>query len=185
MKKKILIKGSKVHDVGYKLFLMDLADSIGIQNFDADNLKEDNKEILRVLVEASEEEVKNFFNSVKVNFPHNAKVDSVNLEDLEDYNKYIRSTESFRSAFSASQLSKIAQAGVMMLKEIKVVGEKVDAVGEKVDNGFEKMHQNFNHLDVKYDKMSEKMDSIDNTLKELTKAILKLVEKKIIKTNLL
>jgi hypothetical protein len=31
-------------------------------------------------------------------------------------------------------------------------------------------------MDVKYDKVSGKMDSIDNTLRELTKAILKLAE---------
>jgi len=62
--------------------------------------------------------------------------------------------------------------------KVDAVGSKVDAVGSKVDALRDETKQDFGMMDTKYDKISDKMDSIDNTLKELTKAILALVEKK-------
>ncbi len=75
MKKKITIKGKKVHDVGYRLFLMDVADEFEIENFDAKNLEEDGKEVVTVKIESSEENRNNFINFVKTNFPEHAEVD--------------------------------------------------------------------------------------------------------------
>jgi len=50
MKKKILIFG-KVHNVGYRSFLLDYADYLFIRNFDAQNIFIGSKEALNVLIE--------------------------------------------------------------------------------------------------------------------------------------
>lgn len=64
------------------------------------------------------------------------------------------------------------------------IGERLDTAGtllykslEKQDQMREDMNQNFSTLRQDYGKISDKIDSMDQTLKELTKAILKLAEK--------
>jgi len=63
-------------------------------------------------------------------------------------------------------------------KKVDNAGAKVDNVGTRVENLADTTHGDFNGMDVKYDRVSDKMDSIDHTLRELTKAILKLAENK-------
>jgi len=134
IKKKILIKGGKVHDVGCRLFLMNLAGKLRIENFDADNVYEDGKQCVKVLVGSSESNVEKFFNiaSEKENFPKHAKVDSVKIED---YDGWINSLESFRSGFNSQQLSKIAGAGIGMV----ALQEKILNVQEQMAGTQERM----------------------------------------------
>jgi len=60
VKKKVIIKGGKVHDVGYRLFLMNLAGKLEIERFDADNILANGKQCVEVLVESSENKIKKF-----------------------------------------------------------------------------------------------------------------------------
>jgi len=186
MKKKILIKGRIVHDVGYRLLLMNSAEDLRIENFDAKNVKEDGKQVVRVLVESSGDNVNKFLGFVedKENRPERAKVDSV---DVVGYDGYVRPLESFRLGFMAYQQQKFANAGVGLLKEVKEFRkescgkqgqmlEKQDQTIVSINRLDDDTTQNFNRMNVKYDKVSEKMDAIDDTLKELTKAILKLAK---------
>ncbi|MDW7990293.1 MAG: acylphosphatase, partial [Archaeoglobaceae archaeon] len=53
---KITIKG-KVHGVGYRIFLLEEADSLFIPCFDAKNVKIDGKEALIVLVDGEKEQL--------------------------------------------------------------------------------------------------------------------------------
>ncbi len=111
IKKKIIIKGQKVHDVGYRLFLLDEAEDRLIPFLSVKNIR--NKEqIVEVLACGEEDRVENFIEYVKNNFPDDAKVISVSVEDYEGD---IRTIESFSRSFSISQLSKIARTGVAML----------------------------------------------------------------------
>ena len=105
VKKKILIKGEKVHDVGYRLYLMNLAGKLEIEKFDADNIYEDGVQCVEVLVGSSKSKIDKFFDIVnkKENYPVHAKVDSA---ETEDYDSDIQSLESFRSGFIAYQQQK-------------------------------------------------------------------------------
>lgn len=167
-KKKILIKGDKVHDIGYRLFLMNIADGIGIENFDAENLKEDGVQVVMVLIESTENNINEFFNHIKEDFPPDAKVNSTGIED---YGKRVKPLESFRSGFMAAQQQKFAVAGVGLLNEVKEFrresGEKQDqtisevkAAGSKVDNLTATTQDNFNTLNTKYDVISQNMNRI-------------------------
>lgn len=111
IKKKIIIKGPKVHDVGYRLFLLDEAEERLIPFFSVKNIR--NKEqAVEVLASGEENRVERFIDFVKNNFPDDAEVNSVSAEDYEGD---IRTIESFSRSFSISQLSKIARTGVAML----------------------------------------------------------------------
>ncbi|ODS37590.1 hypothetical protein BEH94_10220 [Candidatus Altiarchaeales archaeon WOR_SM1_SCG] len=130
MKKKIFIKGMKVHDIGYRLFLMNSAEDLGIENFDAKNIKQDGKQCVKVLIESSEDNVNRFidFAKDKENRPEHANVDSV---DIQDYTDEIKSFESFRTGFMAEQQYKFVNVGHGMLNEMK--GVKTETKGMRTE----------------------------------------------------
>ena len=112
IKKKIIIKGQKVHDVGYRLFLLDEAESRLIPFLSVKNIRAVMQEV-EVLAGGEEDRVERFIEFVKTNFPDDAEMDSVSVDDYEGD---IRTIESFSRSFSISQLSKIARTGIAMLK---------------------------------------------------------------------
>ena len=129
VKKRILIKGRKVHDVGYRLFLMDLAEEFGIEKFYAKNAMKNGVEVVEVLIECSEIDAEKIFNFVREDFPVHVAVDSI---DMEDYDGIIRSLDSFKSTFMASQLSKIAQSGIELWVSTRSNFEKLNASYGKI-----------------------------------------------------
>ena len=128
--KEIAIKG-KVHDVGYRLFLLSEAESIFIDKFDARNVLVEGDQRLIVRVEGVEERIKRFIVFAESNYPPGASVESV---EVKDYGEEVRSIDSFRQSLMVSQLTKMAQAGVGMLKKqeetIKVIKEESEKTRE-------------------------------------------------------
>jgi acylphosphatase len=114
-KRKILIKGPKVHSVGYRAFLLDEAEALFIPNFSARNIKNET-EIVEVLVGGTKEKIDIFIKFVENNYPDDAEVADISVED---YDGDIRTIEAYSRSFSASQLSKIAVSGVALLKNQK------------------------------------------------------------------
>jgi acylphosphatase len=147
--------------VGYRLFLIDMAESFEFENFYAVNAKKDKKQIVKIYLEHSERSVMDFFNEVKQNFPAAAQVDSV---DMEEYEGQVKTLISFRSAFMTYQLSKIANTGVGI---INVQGQTLTEPrafrkesGEKQDKMLEKQDQTLNVLkDIKSDTSQIKSDT--------------------------
>jgi len=161
VKKKIQIRGDKVHDVGYRLFLMNAAEDFGIKNFDAKNVK-DVAQIVIVLVESAEENINQFFDYVKTNLPENAIVSTVNIEN---YDKEVKNIEVFKTSFVAVQQQKFVNVGLMLYGEVKMFrkesNEKQDKMLEKQDVMIEKQDKMLEKQDVmieKQDKMLEKQD---------------------------
>jgi len=120
--KKIIIKG-KVHDVGYRLFLLNEAESLFIENFDARNVVVDDEQRLVARIGGPEEKINGFTDFVQLNYPPDASVLAV---EVEDYTEKVRSIESFRQSFMVSQTAKLVQAGVGMLGKQDMVLGKLD-----------------------------------------------------------
>ena len=127
--KEIVIKG-KVHDVGYRLFLLSEAERLFIEKFDARNVLVDGEQHLVVLVEGAEDKISRFVEFAKSSYPPDASVQSV---EVRDYAGEVRSIDSFRQSFMVFQLTKIAQAGVGMLGKQDAMLEKMDTMLEKQD----------------------------------------------------
>jgi len=125
--KEIAIKG-KVHDVGYRLFLLSEAESVFIDKFDARNVLVEGEQHLIVRVEGAEERIKRFIVFAESNYPPGASVESV---EVKDYGEEVRSIDSFRQSLMVFQLSKMAQAGVGMLGKQDTMLGKMDAMLEK------------------------------------------------------
>ncbi|MEM4292486.1 MAG: acylphosphatase [Archaeoglobaceae archaeon] len=175
---RITIKG-KVHEVGYRLFLLEEADSLFIPFFDARNVKINGKEALIVLVDGDKEQLEQFIEFVKKNRPEMAVVEEISVEEFKGR---VRDIEKFRASFNTSQLSKIVQVGVKMLgkmdlmlqkqdetiKKVEEVGRKVDEVGRKVDEVGRKVDQTREELGRKIEEVGRK---VDQTREELGKKI--------------
>ena len=169
MKVKITIIG-KVHDVGYRPFLLDLADSLFIQRFDARNVIIEGKQAVIVLVEGDEEQVNQFIELVKSEKPENAIVEKI---EVEEYRGFVRSIDSYRQSLMVNQLNKIVQVGLKMLEKqdetIKEIRETRKHLSEKMDKTREDIVQEIRELrtDLKtyLDERLRKLESEINAIK--------------------
>ena len=84
MKLKITITGPMVHDVGYRYLLLGGAMGLRLPGFYAANLVELEKQIVEVLVEGKEPQVKAFIEFVQNNKPANARVSDIATSEYED-----------------------------------------------------------------------------------------------------
>ncbi len=163
IKKKIIIEGPKVHDVGYRLFLLDEAEARLIPLLSVKNLR--NKEqLVEVLAGGEEEQVNEFIEFVKSNYPDDAEVDSVSVDDYEGG---IRTIESFSRSFSSSQLSKIARTGVAMLNLQSNMNGTLNKIDKNLNEFRKETGENFQLLHSDNLKLQEIMVKHDTETKEL------------------
>jgi len=120
--KKITIKG-KVHDVGYRLFLLTEAESLLIDYFDARNALVNGEQQLIVLVRGPKDKINSFVDFIRSNYPPEASVHDV---VVEEYTEEVRSIDSFRQSFMVSQLAKMVQIGLVMLNKQDQMLDKQD-----------------------------------------------------------
>ena len=83
MKLKIKITGNKVHDVGYRVFLMKHAMNLGLPGLTTYNWEENGQQEVIVLVRGDEERIAAFRQSVEKNKPELAEVSKVTFEDYD------------------------------------------------------------------------------------------------------
>lgn len=146
MKLKAKIKGSKVHEVGYRSLLMAGVLGLGIQRFSAQNKKENGEQAVIVLVEGEEKQIAEFKDFVENNIPDRALVSAMTFEDYEGH---IMSVSDYSQLNLNEQLNK----GIPALLRID---EKQDKMLGKQDQMLEKQ-----------DKMLEKQDKTITILKEV------------------
>lgn len=81
MKLKIKIAGPKVHDVGYRPWLTELAMNTALRGFEVYNDEENGLQVVIALAEADDQRIKRFYNIVKTRQPQLAEVSEVTSED--------------------------------------------------------------------------------------------------------
>jgi len=111
MKLRIVVTG-KVHGVGFRPYLLNLAETLHIKRFDARNISIKGREAVQVLVEGREDQVREFLNRVRKEAP-----ESVEIEEIlsEEYLGEVRPIEDYRSSLMVEQLSKMVQVGLSMV----------------------------------------------------------------------
>ncbi len=115
---KLTIAGEGVHEVGYRVFLFDEAQKLGLEGFNALNISSGKKQGVMVLAEGSDEVLHAFIEFAKVNFPPRANVDKV---ETEDFGERVPKTEDYFLRIMSEQLSK----GVPAILDIKDNTEKM------------------------------------------------------------
>ncbi len=138
MKKRITLRG-KVQNVGYRLFLLNQASTLGLRGFFAANVGED----LVVAVEGEPEEVEEFLEFVRSERPPGAEVTSIEVEDHEGR---VMPRESFASSFSLEQLSKLVSVGVEMRNDIKEMKGDIKEMKGDIKEILEKQDQTIQEI---------------------------------------
>ncbi len=152
VKKKIIILGGRVHDVGYRPFLLGVAESLGIERFFADNIVVEGRRAVEVLIDDEEGKVKAFMDVVGRRRPENAVVEKV--EQL-DYEGRVMGVESYFRYLNAMQLSRIATYGGRMLDKQDMMLEKQDMMLEKQDMMLEKQDMTISVIREESDRTRE------------------------------
>jgi len=116
MKLKIKITGPKVHEVGYRYFLMSNAIDIGLKGFHARNRTGEKEPEVIALVEGDEETIADFKKLVETQKPEHSHVSSI---AFEDYKGDIMKTESYAQICSAIQLNKAIPLLLDMRNDMK------------------------------------------------------------------
>ncbi len=156
MKRRIVIREDRVQDVGYRLFLLEVAEQLGITGFQARNVGDR----VECVVEGDEERVRSFLEFVRSNYPEFASVREV-IDG--EYEGNVMSVEGFYRLFSLQQLVKIVNAGLGMLEKQDGMLEKQDRLLEKQDRMLEKQEK---MLEMR-EKMLEKQDDTIREIKAL------------------
>ena len=142
--KELRITG-KVHDVGYRLFLLSEAEGLSLERFMARNIVTEGKDCVLVRVDGPDELVSRFIAFAESQYPSKAVVDSV---EVRSYTDTVMSIDAFRQSFMVTQLAKLAQTGVSMVgKQDAMLGKqdamlgKQDAMLGKMDTMLEKQDE--------------------------------------------
>jgi len=180
--KKITIKG-KVHDVGYRLFLLTEAESLLIDYFDARNVIVNGEQQLIVLVRGPGDKISTFVDFIHSNYPPEASVHDISVEE---YTEEVRSIDSFRQSFMVAQLAKIAQAGLTMLKKQDQMLDKQDQMLSKQDQMLSKQDEMLGKQDMLINVVREESEKVRNVIKERFEEDMKWLKSEIseIKTSL-
>ena len=118
MKLKARIKGEKVHDVGYRVFLLDLALELGIERFAAYNRTDGGSEVVSVMAEGEDDQIATFRELIARERPGDAEVSDV---AIEEYDGRIASTTDFMHIIQVQQLNK----GIPAILRIQTTQEKM------------------------------------------------------------
>lgn len=153
MKFKAKIEGTRVHEVGYRTFLMTEVLFQGIRRFAAFNLLENGKQVVMVLVEGDEGQTAAFKEFLQNKRPNRAIVSSVTFEDFEGR---VMSVFEFSQLNLNDQLNK----GIPALLRIDEKQDKMLGKQDKMLEKQDKMLQKQDQMLEKQDSMLEKQDKM-------------------------
>jgi hydrogenase maturation factor HypF (carbamoyltransferase family) len=126
MKLEIKITGPKVHDVGYRPYLTDLAIRLALRGFEVYNDEKEGQQAVIALIEGDEQRIAKFYNLARTQQPPLARVDKV--ESVE-YAGDVMPSWHYAAMNTSSQMNK----AVPILLEIR---DDLKALREDIQPGF-------------------------------------------------
>jgi len=124
MKLKVKIVGPKVHDVGYRVFLLKHAMNLALPGLSTYNWEENGLQEVVALVEGDEARINAFLQMVEKNKPEHADVIKVTFED---YDGDVGRTSEVAMFCSFVQLDKAIPLLLDMRDDLKAVRKTTDA----------------------------------------------------------
>jgi acylphosphatase len=130
MKLAIRITGSKVQDVGYRVFLLDRALALDLAGFSARNKVENGLQILLAFAEGDFGQIEEFRQFVEAEMPSTALISEISFENYEGP---VECLSSFAQKIYMNQLSKGISA-VLRIEKLQVqMLDKQDSMLDKQD----------------------------------------------------
>ena len=130
MKLKVKITGQKVHDVGYRYFLMSNAIDMGLKGFHARNRTGEKEPEVTALVEGDEETIADFRKLVETRKPDHSLVSSI---VFEDYKGDIMRISEYAYVCTTIQLNKAIPLLLDMRNDLKDMKGDINAVRKNID----------------------------------------------------
>ena len=131
MKLKIKIIGPKVHDVGYRVFLLKHAMNLALPGLSTYNWEENGQQEVIALVEGDEARIAAFRQMVEKNKPELAEVPKVTSED---YNGEVGRASEVAMFCSFVQLDKAIPLLLDMRDDLKAVRKNTDTIPQISEN---------------------------------------------------
>ncbi|MCX8151428.1 MAG: acylphosphatase [Archaeoglobaceae archaeon] len=168
---KITIKG-KVHGVGYRVKLINIALEYGIERFAVFNTFSNNKESVLVLIDAPKEVLEVFKERIKVEKPEKAIVEAI---EVEEYHYVVPPIERCMQAFQMEHWGKAIPIMLNMVEKQDLMIQKLEEtredLGRKIDLTREelgkKIEMTREELGRKIEPISEKLDETNTKLELL------------------
>jgi len=186
MKLQAKILGSKVHEIGYRVFLLHKAIELGCRRFSAYNRFEQGSQMVVALIEGDEGQLKGFRSFVDESRPEGSEV-SCTL--FEEYHGYVMSVEDFMHVSMEEQLNKGIPALLridrkqdkMLEKQDSTIAKmeetKVDVVSEIRTSREEVTAKLDENREAIIDEISEQKETLDDRLNRIESDIFKLKAK--------
>ena len=171
MKTKTKIIGDKVHDVGYRVFLLRKALELGMERFNAYNTKENGGQIVISYIDGDIDQILTFQDYVKNNKPEKADVSDI---IFEDYDGYIIGIVDYMHLIQVEQLSKGIPA-------IISIDQKQDRVLEKQDQMLGRQDQMLGKQDQVLEKLDQTRMEISGEIRDLRRDLRSYLDEKLIK----
>jgi len=138
MNLKVKITGPKVHGVGYRPYLTELAMRLALRGFEVyDDDDDEGQQVVIVLVEGDEQRIAKFYNSAVKERPQLATVENVKSEDFAED---ITPLWQFASINTASQMNKAIPLLLAVkdntdatLQELKAMRKNTDAIPQVLE----------------------------------------------------
>ncbi len=125
MKLKIKIEGLKVHDVGYRVFLLKHAMNTALPGLSTYNWDEDGQQEVIALVEGDESRIKAFLKAIETSKPEAAEISKITSEPFEGE---IGRTSEVAMLCSFVQLDKAIPLLLDMRDDLKAVRKNTDMI---------------------------------------------------------
>ena len=130
MKLLITIIGPKVHDVGYRYFLMSMAMAQRIRMFEAHNLESVMGEEVLVLVDGGEQDIKAFRALVETKRPERAEVSKV---AVDDYGGEVMKIGEYAQFCATVQMNKAIPLLLSVNDSLLSMNDKMDSMNDKME----------------------------------------------------
>ena len=134
MKLKVIIKGRKIHDVGYRVLLVNKAISFGLDNFNTFNTFIDDVQAVIAVIEGNDEIIEEFKAFINTTGQKDADVESINIEE---YKNAVPPIERCMQAFQMEQWGKGIPILTKMLDKHDSMLDKQDSMLGKQDSMIE------------------------------------------------
>ena len=164
MKLKVKITGPKVHGVGYRPYLTELAMRLALRGFEVYNDDDDGQQVVIALVEGDEQRIAKFYNSAMKERPQLATVDNVKSEDFADD---ISPLWQFASINTASQMNKAIPLLLAVKDNTEATLEEIKAVRKTTDATLEEIKAVRKTTDATLEEIKAVRKTTDTTLEEI------------------
>jgi len=162
MKKKILIQGFRVHDVGYRLTLCQYAQIFRIFSFEAINETIHSQERVIIYAEGDEEKLSEFVAYIKARQPPSAEVSSITHEDFEGE---ILPLAVFSQSLQMEQMAKavpiLVEMRDMQMNSITLQKETLCLQHETIDLQKETIHLQRETIGLQHNTLKKQDEMID------------------------